>query len=198
MATTTQSKDRIKLPLSFDSEKMLTEFRAFTPEHFEYYDVIPLRAPAHQVDTSLPFPPPADDYADGSWTDWMDTKALQQSPYLMSIVDFFREHTKVTLVRLLRLAPGAIVKEHTDPTLGLEIERSVVRLTIPITYSEDVIFYLNNTPVSMLPGECWYLRLTDPHKIDNLGTTERVNFTIDMIPNDWVVKMISDSETTNL
>lgn len=197
MPTTVQSKDRIKLPFSFDAEKMLSEFRAFIPEHFEYYDVIPLRAPAHQVDTSLPFPPPADDYADGSWTDWMDTQALEQSPYLMSIVNFFREHTKVTLVRLLRLAPGAIVKEHTDPTLGLEIERSVVRLTIPITHSDDVTFFLNNTPVSMLSGECWYLRLTDPHRIDNLGATERVNFTIDMIPNDWVVKTILDSEKTS-
>ncbi|MFD2561446.1 aspartyl/asparaginyl beta-hydroxylase domain-containing protein [Aquimarina rubra] len=194
---TIPTSDRIKLPYTFDAEKMLEEFKAFTPEHFEYYDVIPLRAPAHQVDTSLPFPPPADDYADGSWTDWLDTKALQQSPYLTGVVDFFRAHTKVTLVRLLRLAPGAIVKEHTDPTLGLEIERSVIRLTIPITYSDDVVFYLNNTPVSMLPGECWYLRLTDPHKIDNLGNTERVNFTIDMIPNDWVRTTIIENDAHN-
>ena len=28
-----------------------------------HYNVIPLRAPAHQVDTSLDFSPPADDYA---------------------------------------------------------------------------------------------------------------------------------------
>ncbi|MHA7057695.1 aspartyl/asparaginyl beta-hydroxylase domain-containing protein [Aquimarina sp. M1] len=195
--TTSQTNDRIKLPFSFDAEKMIEEFKSFTPEHFEYYNVIPLRAPAHQVDTSLPFPPPADDYADGSWTDWLDTKALQQSPYLTSVVDFFRKHTKVTLVRLLRLAPGAIVKEHTDPTLGLEIERSVVRLTIPITYSDDVTFYLNNTAVKMLSGECWYLRLTDPHKIENLGTTERVNFTIDMIPNEWLWKTILDSQEKN-
>ena len=145
------------------------------------------------MDTSLPFPPPAEDYADGSWTDWLDTNALKQSEYLTSVVDFFRANTKVNLVRLLRLAPGAIVKEHTDPTLGLEVERSMIRLTIPITYSEDVTFYLNQKPVNMLPGEFWYLRLTDPHKIDNLSNSERVNLTIDMIPNDWVREMILNS-----
>ena len=192
-AITTPIGDRIKLPISFDAEKMLDEYKRFQSVDFEYYDVIPLRAPAHQVDTSLPFPPPAEDYADGSWTDWLDTNALKQSEYLTSVVDFFRANTKVNLVRLLRLAPEAIVKEHTDPTLGLEVERSMIRLTIPITYSEDVTFYLNQKPVNMLPGECWYLRLTDPHKIDNLSNSERVNLTIDMIPNDWVREMILNS-----
>ena len=192
-AITTPIRDRIKLPVLFDAEKMLDEYKRFQSVDFEYYDVIPLRAPAHQVDTSLPFPPPAEDYADGSWTDWLDTNALKQSEYLTSVVDFFRANTKVNLVRLLRLAPGAIVKEHTDPTLGLEVERSMIRLTIPITYSEDVTFYLNQKPVNMLPGECWYLRLTDPHKIDNLSNSERVNLTIDMIPNDWVREMILNS-----
>ncbi len=189
-----QYKDRIKLPLSFDVAKMTKECEALMLEQFEYYNVIQLRAPAHIVDTTLPFPPPADDYADGSWTDWLNTRALNESPYLMSIVDSFRKHTKVTLVRLLRLAPGAEVKEHMDPTLGLEIDKSVVRLTIPIIKNDGVTFFLNGTTVPMLPGECWYLRLTDPHRIDNHGITERINLTIDMIPNDWVQKLVSDSQ----
>lgn len=187
------STDRIKLPFSFDKNSMLSEFQALKATQFEYYNVIQLRAPAHLVNPSLPFPPPALDYADGSWTDWLDTPQLEKSPYLMSIVDFFRKHTKVTLVRLLRLAPNSVVKEHTDPTLGLHIHKSVIRLTIPITENEDMNFYLNNTIVPMQPGECWYLRLTDPHRIDNFGATERVNLTIDMIPNEWVCKMIAES-----
>ena len=63
----TTFKDRIKLPFTFDYEKMYEEFVALNRNAFEYYDVVPLRSPAHLVDTSLPFPPPADDYADGSW-----------------------------------------------------------------------------------------------------------------------------------
>ena len=183
-------EDRVLLPLSFDASKMYEEIQTLNLHNFIYYNVLSLRAPAHLVDTSLPFPPPADDYADGSWTDWLDTSDLKKSPYLMEIVDYFREHTTVNLVRLLRLAPNSVVKEHTDPTLGLHIEKSMVRLTIPIVGNDAVDFFLNGTIVDMKPGQCWYLRLTDPHKIINAGTTERINMTIDVIPNDWVRNLI--------
>lgn len=182
--------DRVKLPFTFDVEKMVAEYRAMECRNFIYYDVIQLRGPAHMIDPNLPVPPPADDFADGSWTDWMDSRALLESPYYMSIVDFFRAHTTVNLVRLLRLEAGAVVKEHTDPTLGLQIEKSVIRLTVPVLSPPEVEFYLNNSLVPMQPGECWYMRLTDPHRIVNQSDAERVNFTIDMIPNDWVRETI--------
>jgi mannose-6-phosphate isomerase-like protein (cupin superfamily) len=182
--------DRIKLPITFDVDKMQSEVINMGLDQFIYYKVIPLRAPAHIVDPSLPLPPPADDYADGSWTEWLDTPELKQSPYLTSVVDTFRQHTDVTLIRLLRLEPGAVVKEHTDPTLGLHIHKSVIRLTIPIFSGDNVDFYLNNKIVPMKPGECWYLRLTDPHRIIHKGNTERINLTIDMTPNEWVKSFI--------
>ncbi len=191
---TDTATDRIKLPFTFDVEKMRTEVQALCSKDFTYYDVIPLRAPAYQVDPSLPFPPPTDDYADGSWTDWLDTEAMKASPYLKAVVDTFRQHTKVTLVRLLRLEAGQVVAEHTDPTLGLQIERSVIRLTVPIYSGEDVEFFLNDTIVSMEPGECWYLRLTDPHRVVNSGTTDRINLTIDMIPNEWIKSIILENQ----
>lgn len=186
--------DRIQIPLFFDVDKMLEEIKAMEFQDFVYYKTLPLRAPAHIIDSSIPFPPPADDYADGSWTEWLDSKELKNAPYFTSVIDTFREHTKVTLVRLLRLAPGAVVKEHTDPTLGLQIHKSVIRLTIPILTNDQVEFFLNGTTVPMKPGECWYLRLTDPHQVNNPGTTERINLTIDMIPNDWVKKLILDHD----
>ncbi len=183
--------DRIQLPFHFDVEKMKADIAQLQLGEFIYYDALPLRSPAHMVDTSLPFPPPAEDFADGSWTPWLDTPALLKSPYLTEVVDTFKSNTKVTLVRLLRLAPGAIVKEHTDPTLALEEQKSVVRLTVPIITNDQVEFYLNNELVPMKVGECWYLRLSDPHRINNTGTTERINLTIDMIPNEWLKSMIA-------
>ena len=45
----------------------------------------------------------------------------------------------------------------------------------------------------MKPGEIWYMRLSDPHKVVNKAETERVNLTIDMIPNDWVRSMIAEA-----
>ncbi len=195
--TTASTSDRVKLPFSFDVAKMKEEVKALGLDAFIYYNVIPLRAPAHQVDASLPLPPPAADYADGTWTDWLDTPQLEASPYLTEVVNTFRAHTRVTLVRVLRLAAGNVVQEHTDPTLGLEIERSVIRLTIPILQNEQVDFFLNGKPVAMQPGECWYLRLTDPHKVVNAGSSDRINLTIDMEPNAWIRSIILDADAKN-
>lgn len=181
-----QAADRVRLPFNFDWNKMQSEINALHLGDFVYYDVLPLRSPAHMVDPSRPIPPPPDDYADGSWTQWLNTPPLANSPYLSEIVDTFCTKTDVTLVRILRLAPGQEVKEHTDPTLGLEVYKSVIRLTIPIKANDGVSFYLNNTPVPMQLGECWYLRLTDPHRVVNSSNDVRINMSIDMIPNDWV------------
>ena len=178
--------DRVKLPLCFDVQAMYEEVLARALPPYIEYNAVPLTAPAHLVDPSLPVPPPSDNYADGSWTPWLDTAVLTSSPYLTQVVDSFREHTTVTLVRLLRLAPAGRIDEHTDPTLDLEAEASVVRLHIPITTSEQVRFLLNGTEVPMRPGECWYMRLSDPHAVRNDGADERVHHSIDMIPNDWV------------
>lgn len=177
--------DRIQLPFHFDVEKLQTEVTALTRSDFYiYYKVLTLRGPAHQIDPSKPLPPAADDYADGTWCDWLDTSDLKKSPYLMEVVNFFKKHTTVNLVRLLRLEQQGIVKEHTDPTLAIHIEKSMVRLTIPI-FNTDEKFYLNKTLVPLQPGECWYMRLSNPHYIEN-GATERINLTIDIIPNDWL------------
>ena len=192
METKKQFKDRIQLPFTFDVEKMRVEAQALKLRHYEYYNVIPLRAPAHLVDTSLPFPPPASDYADGSWTEWMDTSALEKSAYLKSIINEFSQYTTVNLVRLLFLAPNSVVQEHKDPTLALEEEKSMIRLTIPIDNNDGVAFFLNDTLVPMKDGECWYLRLTDPHRIINNGTTDRINLTIDIIPNDKIIEIINN------
>ena len=184
------AEDRVRLSMTFDAAAMQEEVDALNLRDFEQYDVRPLRAPAHLVDPSIPPPPPAKDYADGSWTEWLDMPLLNDCPHLSSVVDTFRANTCVTLVRLLRLAPGAVIDEHTDPTLGLHVERSVIRLTIPILINDAVTFFLNDNPVPMQPGECWYLRLSDPHRVVNFGTTERISMSIDMVPNEWVRSLI--------
>ena len=180
--------DRIKLPMTFDVSKMMTDIASQNLREFIYYSVLPLTAPTRKENVLTT------DFADGSWADWNDMPALLSSPYLSRIVNYFREHCDVTLVRLLRLEAGATVREHTDPTLALEVPDSVIRLTIPIQVNDGVTFYLNRTPVDMKPGECWYLRLSDPHCIINAGTTERINMSIDMRPNEWIRNMIFECD----
>ncbi len=182
--------DRVKLALTLDVARMREEVLAMPLHDFIHYSVLPLTAPAHFVDPSRPAPPPAKDHADGSWTDWLDTSLLRSSAYLASVVAGFRAHTDVTLVRLLRLASGGVVKEHTDPTLGLEVERSVIRLTVPIITNEHCRFFLSGREVPWKPGECWYLRFADPHSAVNEGAQERIHMSIDVIPNAWVRELV--------
>lgn len=182
---------RALLPMQFDAARMRDEVHSLGLGEFVYYDVRPLRGPAHEIDPSIAPPPPADDYADGSWTDWLDTPAFARCAYLQQVIDTFRAHTTVNLVRVLRLAPRATVREHTDPTLALHIERSMVRLTIPIQRPVEVEFVLGGEPVPMQPGECWYLRLTDPHSIVNRSDEERISLTLDVIPNEWVYDLVA-------
>ncbi len=188
-----RSSDRIKLPFNFDVDKLRAEYKVIREENSGYKGTIPLRAPAHIVDSSIPFPPPAEDYADGSWTSWLDTEFFKKSPYLNEVINTFKEHTTVNQVSLSYVLPNSFIQLRTEPTLALEEEKSMVRLTVPINNSHEE-FSLNGTLVPMKAGECWYLRLSDPHQIQNKGDEEQVNLRIDMIPNEWLRNIIKESD----
>ncbi|MGP6086651.1 aspartyl/asparaginyl beta-hydroxylase domain-containing protein [Antarctobacter jejuensis] len=174
-----QAEDRIKLPMHYDAPRMLDEIAKDLSRPFLYYSVVMLAVPKDMSKHTGASRAPSKDNGD-----------LSDIPYIKSIIDEFRAHTVVTLARLLRLEGGAEVKEHTDPTLGLDVPDSVVRLTIPITPTDDVDFLLNGAPVPMQPGECWYMKLNDPHQVLHHGMAERVNLTIDVVPNDWVLDQL--------
>lgn len=180
-----------KLSIAYNASKISNEIDLLGLSGYQYYDVIPLRSPAHLVDRSLPQPPPVLDYADGTWTPWLNTPELDKLPYIKQIIEDLQKHCTVNLVRLMRLAPKSTIKQHTDPTLGLHIEKSMVRLTIPVTSNKEALFQLGNELIEMKQGECWYLNLTLPHQIENKGNNERINLSIDVIPNDWVISLIT-------
>ncbi|WP_299042125.1 aspartyl/asparaginyl beta-hydroxylase domain-containing protein [uncultured Tateyamaria sp.] len=175
----TQAPDRIKLPFHYDAGRMLDELSSDLAKPFLYYSVV-----------MLTVPPDLSAHTGASRAPSKDNGDLSDIPYTKSIIDGFRAHTVVTLTRLLRLEAGAEVQEHTDPTLGLDVPDSVVRLTIPITPTDDVEFLLNGDPVPMQPGECWYMKLNDPHRVLHHGTQERVNLTLDVVPNAWVLDQL--------
>jgi hypothetical protein len=87
----------------------------------------------------------------------------------------------------MRLAPGSVIKEHTDHDLRFEEGR--VRIHIPILTNPDVEFYLNGLRVVLTAGSCWYLRLSDPHRVANRGKTDRVHLVIDLQVNEWLTEV---------
>jgi Aspartyl/Asparaginyl beta-hydroxylase len=186
----TRYPDRVRLPLVFDPARLEADLarledeawiRHFVQQNYEGdWSALPLRAHAgakHPV--QMIYSPP---YA----TDFVDTPLLDRTPYFREVLASFR--CPLTCVRLMRLTPGSVIKEHGDHDLAAE--QGWARMHVPVTSNPDVEFFLNGTPVRMVPGEAWYLRLADPHRAANRGATDRVHMVIDAKLDDWLADML--------
>lgn len=179
--------DRARLPLSFDPARLKADLDGlgnvewtphFVTQHYEGdWCVIALRGPAGATHPVMMI------YSDPGCTDFADTPFLAASPYFQSVMRAFR--CKLLAVRLMKLAAGARILEHADH--DLDIESGVVRLHIPVVTNPDVHFRLNGVRTILAEGECWYLRLSDPHTVENRGDTHRVHLVIDAQVNAWLL-----------
>jgi hypothetical protein len=178
--------DRLQLPLQFDPSRLRHDLDAldsaewlghFVKQNYTGdWSVIPLRAQAGAVHpVMLMFSNPAA-------TEFADTPLLARTPYFRRVLQDFA--CPLHCVRLMRLTPGSVIKEHRDDDLAAELGRA--RLHVPITTDPDVDFRLNGTRVIMEPGRVWYLRLSDPHSVTNNGKSDRVHLVIDAVVNDWL------------
>ena len=183
--------DRLRLPLSFDPAPLAAEVAALASHdwiaHFvsQNYDgdwsVIPLRGKAGATHPVMMI------YADPACRDFEDTPFLAACPAIRAVLAAFA--CPLEAVRLMRLGPGAIIKEHVDH--DLDVAQGAVRFHVPITSSPDVVFTLNGTRVVMEPGSAWYLRLADPHAVENRGATDRVHLVIDARVDPSVERLLA-------
>lgn len=185
--------DRLQLPVAFDPAKLEAALDAVdgTPwtDHFvtrNYegrWSAIALRAPAgtetqHPVLQITSHP---------GVTDFTDTPVLDRAPYLRHVLTALG--FPLCAARLMRLDPGSAIHTHRDA--DLDIDAGCARLHIPITTNPGVEFLLNDVPVVMTPGECWYLRLSDPHSVRNDGATPRVHLVIDAPAGDGLRALLA-------
>ncbi|HLN38742.1 MAG TPA: aspartyl/asparaginyl beta-hydroxylase domain-containing protein [Xanthobacteraceae bacterium] len=185
-----QLPDRLRLPFTFDPDLLARDLRGLGAvgwtRHFvqQNYDgdwsVIPLRGPAgakHPV-TMI--------YSDPTCSDFADTPMLAACPYFRQVLDTFQ--APLGAVRLMRLTPDSVIKEHTD--MDLSFEDGTVRIHVPVVTNAGVEFYLNRSRVVLDAGSAWYLRLSDPHSVANRGTADRVHMVIDAEVNRWVADIL--------
>jgi hypothetical protein len=174
--------DRLKLPLAFDAERLKRDLAAlaatpwtthFVPQNYEGdWSVIPLRAPQGAAGQH----PIRMIYSDPAATEFEDTPFMARCVYFREVAFAFGPEPRAT--RLMRLAPGSTIKEHTDGDLAAE--DGMARVHVPVTTNPDVVFEVNRRRVDMAPGEAWYLRLADPHRVANRGATDRIHLVIDL------------------
>jgi hypothetical protein len=184
--------DRLKLPLAFDADRLAGELAAlagaawtahFVPQNYDGdWSVIALRAPRGAAGMH----PIRLIYSDPTATEFEDTPLMDACPYLREVANAFGAEPRS--VRLMRLTPGSTIKEHNDGDLSAE--GGMVRIHAPITTNPDVMFEVNRRPVVMAAGEAWYLRLCDPHRVANRGTTDRVHLVIDLPMNPTLEAMM--------
>jgi len=182
--------DRIRLPLNFDPARLRADLDGLidTPwtEHFvrQNYEgdwsVLPLRCSRGATHPILQI------YTDPSVTEFDETPLLARSPYFQAVLATFQ--CPLQAVRLMRLTPGSIIKQHRDD--DLEAERGSARLHIPIVTNPHVDFRLNGDRVILDPGSVWYLRLSDPHSVANRGSADRVHLVVDCIVDAWLTDLL--------
>lgn len=80
---------------------------------------------------------------------------------------------QIVCARLLRLGPGGRIHEHRDYDLG-EPDADL-RLHIPLLSPPQVDFLLDGQRMPMAAGECWFLDLSRPHRVDNHDTQARIH-----------------------
>jgi hypothetical protein len=186
--------DRLRLPLSFDPDRLVRDLEAlssvdwiahFVKQNYEGdWDVIPLRGVAgakHPVQMI---------YSDPTATEFEDTPMLAACPYFREVLAAFE--CEVHSVRLMRLTPGSVIKEHRDH--DLDAASGMARIHVPVTTNPDVDFDLNRRRVAMALGEAWYLRLSDPHRVANRGQSDRVHLVADLVVNDWLRELLGRGE----
>jgi len=179
--------DRVRLPFSFDADQLCADLDRvvgsawvdhLVRQNYEgEWDVLPLRFTAGATHPVMQI------YADPSATCFEDGPLLEQTPYIREVIARFE--CPIQSVRLMRLSPGSVIKEHFDHDLAAEW--GAARIHIPITTNAEVEFLLNRRQIVMEPGSAWYLRLSDAHSVANRGISDRVHLVIDCTANDWLI-----------
>jgi quercetin dioxygenase-like cupin family protein len=179
--------DRVRLPLEFDAGALAAEVLALPSEswipHFNRsvyegeWGGVPLRS-VGGAPRLYPNPAAQEPYA--------DTAVLDQCPECNRVLEQF--HSPLRSVRLLALAPGAVIKEHTDYRLAWE--DGEVRIHVPVITAPEVEFWLNGSRVDMAAGTAWYLNLSEPHRVENRSERDRIHLVIDSIVDDWLTDLM--------
>jgi hypothetical protein len=181
-----------KLPFHFDAgaiQEELLQAGGQWSSHLNTYHytgswtVLSLRSPGGRHDNILP------ELLD-QHTEFLDNKHMADFPSVKKILNGFE--CRIQAARFLNLQAGAIIKQHHDAQLAFE--KGEARLHFPIITNPNVEFYCQDERIYLNEGECWYLNANLPHRVSNLGATDRIHLVVDFEVNDWMTNLINSSE----
>lgn len=185
-----------QLPFTFDPAALQADLARIGPDEWvPHYNTsayegswsgVALRSVGGHANIIYAFPAPQEQFK--------NSEIVERCPSFRQVLETL--HCPLTSVRLLRLDAGSSILEHSDDALGYE--DGEVRLHVPIVTDPAVTFYLSGEPIPMQVGECWYLNLTLPHRVDNHSTVDRVHMVIDCKVNDWLTSIFPAENELNM
>ena len=165
--------------ISFDPDRLSTEMGLVSgvgwEPHFNKRDYegdwsgIALRSNSPHQRYSL--------YIDGGDRPFRDTEVLGHMPYFQQCIGNLP--FDVRSARILKLAPGAIIRQHRD--VGISIDHDEARFHVPIVTNDATEFAVADLPLAFSPGECWYINVDLPHRIVNRGVCDRIHLVVDAV-----------------
>lgn len=180
----------VRLPYRFDADRLQSDLNKID-EHWiahlnkiQYsgdWSAIPLRSKSGNINDIVPHVSDKDDF--------LDTYVMEQCSYIKEVIESLPGDKKA--IRLMRLKPGAMIKEHRD--MDLCYEKGEARIHVPVITNEKVDFLLEGEKMDLLAGECWYMNFDLPHSLVNNGDSDRVHLVIDCIVNEEM-KELFESE----
>ena len=86
------------------------------------------------------------------------------------------------------LDPKADIRAHRD--FGYRLEDGKIRIHIPVETNSNVQLLLNDQPIKMKEGECWYCNFHIKHEVHNKSNQPRTHLILDCMVNDWLEKTV--------
>jgi hypothetical protein len=178
----------LTLPFCFHPERLKADLALIRAEewipHYNQFDFggdwrgTALRSPTGEIANLLaPFT---------AASAFLDTPLMARCGYFQQVTGAFLCPLKS--VRLLSLAPGSFIREHTDN--ALVYEDGEMRIHIPVQTSEDVEFYVDGERLKLEEGRSYYVNVNLPHRITNRGKAERIHLILDVEVNDWIHEIV--------
>jgi hypothetical protein len=160
----------IPLPLRFDPERLAAEIGQFGEDDWRPH---PQR---FEGNSSLVLVSTGGEENDDFRGPMAPSPRLRKTPYIRQVMAAF--DTVIGRSRLMRLAPGASVSEHSDTHY---FWRTHLRIHIPIITDARVDFHCEEEVVQMAAGESWTFDNWRPHSVHNRSDRERIHLVIDTV-----------------
>jgi len=175
-------REFIRLPLSFDAEKLATEVRSLPAEAWQSH---PTGFKGNSATPLISVNGGANDYFSGPMA---ETPWLKQSPYLRQVLASFQ--VVCGRSRLMALAGGSEVPMHVDANYQWFTR---VRIHVPVITFPEVQFYCGDKCINMRAGEAWIFDNWRTHRVVNGSTNLRVHLVVDTVGSSAFWGMVEQS-----